>query len=78
MRIKTGDKVAYSVQFLESIGQSHTDLAHDRGVVVTVKDYGKHLILATIKWEHNSPERVNVDNLAIVGLNSRPADFVIR
>ena len=69
--VVVGDKVAYSVQFLKSIGMSHSDMAHARGVVTEIKPLSSSTILATITWDREMPERVNVANLAKVGLNSR-------
>lgn len=71
MKITVGSKVAYSVQFLRSIGMSHSDMAHARGVVTEVATLGKDskLMLARIDWDREMPERVNVQNLAVVGLN---------
>jgi hypothetical protein len=69
--VSLGDKVAYSVQFLKSIGMSHSDMARARGIVTGVKTLGS-LELAEIDWQgHDMPERVNVQNLAKVGANTR-------
>lgn len=68
--VAVGDKVAYSVQFLKSIGESHGDMAHARGVVTAITPVGS-MLLATITWDREMPPRVNVGNLAKVGLNSR-------
>jgi len=68
-RVAIGDKVAYSVQFLRSIGMSHSDMAHARGVVTALGLLGRETVLATIQWDRDMPERVNVANLAKVGLN---------
>ena len=70
-KLKPGDPVAYSVQFLKSIGQSHSDMAHDRGVVLSVQQYSENMAVATIKWAGESPEKVGVKALALVGLNTR-------
>ncbi len=72
-KIKAGDRIAYSVQFLKSIGMSHGEMAHARGTITAIKSYSKTLNLAEIAWEKNAgmPERVNVCNLAKVGPNSR-------
>ena len=70
-KISAGDKVAYSVQFLRSIGMSHSEMAHARGIVTEVKPLGSHTVLATIQWDREMPERVNVANLARVGLNRK-------
>lgn len=69
-KFNIGDKVAYSVQFLDSIGESPTgDLCHCRGTITKLDSYGT-LTLATIDWQDPEiPERVNVFNLAKVGLN---------
>lgn len=69
--VQSGDKVAYSVQFLRSIGMSHSDMAHARGIVTEVTALGS-MHLARIDWQGaDMPERVNVQNLAKVGLNTR-------
>jgi hypothetical protein len=70
--VAVGDKVAYSVQFLRSIGMSHTDMARARGQIVEVTKYSPGFELAKIDWNGAElPERVNVQNLAKVGLNTR-------
>lgn len=69
-----GDKVAYSVQFLRSVGLSHSEAARARGVVkaLTMLGPGRDAtVLAEIEWDRDMPERVNVANLARVGLNTR-------
>ena len=76
--VQIGDKVAYSVQFLKSIGASHSDMAHARGIVTAVKTFGNPvsgLTLATIDWQGaDMPEKVAVPNLAKVGANRRFAN----
>lgn len=69
--VAVGDKVAYSVQFLRSIGMSHSSMARARGVVKSIETLGGGLELAVIDWSDDSPERVNVQNLAKVGANLR-------
>jgi hypothetical protein len=72
-----GQKVAYSVQFLRSIGMSHGDMAHARGIVREVKAHTPTLVLVSIDWTSSKvelPERVNAVNLAIVGANPRFAN----
>ena len=70
-KIQQETKVAYSVQFLKSIGCSHTDMARGRGVVTEIQDLGS-LKLAVIKWNDPTlPKKVNIKNLAIVGANRR-------
>jgi hypothetical protein len=73
MTIKVGDKVAYSVQFLASIGEGATsDLAHGRGEVTEIKEYSSAFAIAGVRWDNPElPDKVNVKNLAIVGANSR-------
>jgi hypothetical protein len=69
--VEVGDKVAYSVQFLRSIGMSHSDMAHARGTVSSVMPLGS-IQLASIDWGGaDMPGRVNVQNLAKVGPNTR-------
>jgi hypothetical protein len=66
-----GDNVAYSVQWLRSVGMRQSHLAHARGVVTEVKPFGS-TSLARIDWNDTDvPERVNVANLAHVGPNLR-------
>ena len=71
MNITVGTKVAYSVQFLKSIGMSHSDMAHARGIVTEIKTHGRDFTLASIDWDREMPARVLVANLAPVGLNRR-------
>lgn len=71
-----GDRVAYSVQFLKSIGMSHGEMAHGRGVITDIETHGT-LVLAVIAWEKNAdlPQRVGAFNLAKVGPNPRFANI---
>lgn len=69
--IKVGDKVAYSVQFLSSIGMSHGEMAHARGLAKKLIILGKDVQLAAIEWDCDMSLRVNVVNLAKVGLNTK-------
>jgi hypothetical protein len=69
--VAIGDHVAYSVQFLKSMGLSHSDAAHARGVVREITTLSRDCVLARIQWDRDMPERVNVQNLATVGLNRR-------
>ena len=66
-----GDKVAYSVQFLRSIGMSHGEMAHARGTITGFTPIGRDTLLADIAWNIDMPARVNVANLARVGPNKR-------
>ncbi len=71
--VKTGDRVAYSVTFLRSIGMAHSDMGRAKGTVTGTKELSKQCVLAEIAWEGGQelPGRVNVANLAKVGPNSR-------
>ena len=70
-KFNIGDKVAYSVQFLKSIGMSHSDMSRARGTITGLKTIGI-TVLAEIDWnDPEIPSRVNVVNLAKVGLNTR-------
>jgi hypothetical protein len=67
-----GDKVAYSVQFLRSIGMSHGEMAHARGRITGFMPLGESTLLASITWDKGEfPGKVNVANLAKVGANPR-------
>lgn len=71
MLLKIDDRVAYSVQFLRSVGESHGEMAHARGTLRAFEAL-RSLTLARIEWdERNMPERVNIHNLAKVGPNRR-------
>jgi len=73
MKVQIGDRVAYSVQFLKSIGMSHSEMARARGVVTEIKPLSSQTVLARIEWANGAdmPDRVHVANLAKVGANSR-------
>lgn len=67
MQFKKGDKVAYAVQWLRSVGLSHSDYAHARGIVTDIN--GR---IITVKWDTNDiPPKVLDSNLAKVGPNRR-------
>ena len=71
MKFNPGDKVAYSVQFLRSIGEGPTSpLCHARGEITEIKSYGKNFQIAKISWVNNHdnllPDGVNCANLAKV------------
>jgi len=69
--IQPGDAVAYSVQFLRSIGAMTGEMPQARGTVTELTKLGS-MTLARIDWGgFEMPERVNVANLAKVGLNTR-------
>lgn len=70
-QFEEGDKVAYSVQFLKSIGMSHSDMAQGRGVVIAVKSFGERR-LVSIQWiDADLPAKVIDANLAHVGPNAK-------
>lgn len=72
MTLKPGDKVAYSVQFLKSIGEFSGEIPAARGVIKEIKQIAPDLQLAVIEWiTPGLPEKVNVKNLAKVGLNTK-------
>lgn len=81
--LQAGDKVAYSVQFLQSISCYTGALPAARGRIVRLRILGS-AVLAGIEWDATSgtaagtgtdtsdlPEWVNVCNLARVGPNAR-------
>lgn len=81
-RFNVGDKVAYSVKFLRSIGEGPTSpLCHARGTITEIKNYGANCSIALISWDKaepfgyggnkssfdgNLPDGVNCANLAKV------------
>lgn len=68
---KIGDKVAYSVGFLDSTKLSHTNYALARGEITGFEKFHS-MSLAKIKWNDSEiPDVVNVYNLAKVGPNPR-------
>lgn len=75
-KLSLGDRVAYSVQFLRSIGMTHSHMAQARGKVTHIDDTFADFVLVTIDWENWGSEdgtssKVNVKNLAKVGPNLR-------
>ena len=69
--VQIGDKVAYSAKWLQSTGQVAGAIGHARGVVVALESPMPDWTLATIQWDGDYPDTVNVANLAKVGANSR-------
>lgn len=70
--LQTGDKVAYSTQFLNNIGESHGRMATARGVVTAREVVNPEFILIAVDWKGMPlPGQVNEANLAKVGLNTR-------
>ena len=71
--LNVGDRVAYSVQWLRSVGLSATDEScHARGQIIEVKEYGSESRIAKIRWDNpNIPDHVNCGNLASVGPNDK-------
>ena len=70
MKLKIGDKVAYSAQWLKSTGQYTGDICFARGVILSFTELSKECILAEVDWSSEDfPKRVNVKNLARVGPN---------
>jgi hypothetical protein len=63
--IAIGDEVAYSVEWLRSVGQYSAETANQRGIVLEFKNLGQ-TTLAKIK-SASMPSFVNVANLARVG-----------
>jgi len=71
-QLQPGDRVAYSAQFLRSIGCQTGELPAARGTVEAIENLGSTQ-LARIAWDTpgNLPQRVAAANLARVGPNSR-------
>jgi len=75
---KIGDRVAYSVQWLKSVGMEHTDLVASCGTIDALEPLSQNRVLAYIVWdglERNAPRKVLTSNLAIVGHNPRFANI---
>jgi len=65
-KIKVGDVVMYSREFLKSSGQITGNVGFDVGIVKGIKSYGGSFVLAVIKWKLGAcPTRVNVFNLVL-------------
>lgn len=70
--MKIGDKVAYSVQFLKSIGMSHSYLAAARGTVKNINKLSSNFTLVEVDWQDpDIPAKINIKNLAKVGANTK-------
>lgn len=69
-KIKIGDKIAYSVQFLKAIGKSHSDMARAKGVVLGIMPLGERSLIS-IDWDCDMPVKVLCTNLAHIGPNSK-------
>lgn len=74
-KFSPGDRVAYSVKFLRSIGEGPTSpLCHARGEITQIKSYSSNFQIALISWDGgnkscfdgNLPDGVNCANLAKV------------
>ncbi len=73
-KFSIGDKVAYSVKFLRSIGEGPTSpMCHARGEITEIKSYSSNFQIALISWDGgnrgedgNLPDGVNCANLAKV------------
>lgn len=80
-KINVGDRVAYSANFLRSIGCFTGDMPRLRGIVTELKQLGgaDGVWLARIDWETKCdgeewPARVAVPNLAKCGTRAMVAD----
>lgn len=72
-----GDRVAYSVQFLRSIGASHGDIAFLRGIVTSVRPIPGGSVFVSVDWgdgNEDYPHTIGAGSLAIVGANRRFAN----
>ena len=72
LTLNPGDKVAHSTQFLESIGESHGEMAEGRGIVRESEAENEDFVLIFVEWQGRSlPQRMRESNLTGVGANSR-------
>ena len=60
MKLQVGQRVAYSVQFLRSIGLSHSDMAHAKGTITYLNAIALTCIIATIEWENGAEMPIKV------------------
>jgi hypothetical protein len=65
-KITVGSKVKYKVSFLRSIGCYTGDMPFARGIVTDIKPLSRETILASVDWNNDSPDRVNVSNLTFI------------
>lgn len=79
--LKIGTKVAYSVDFLKSIGESHGPMAHARGEIVAFKFISDDCILAKVSWADDKVRRfkapisyTSLEVLITLELNARAYD----
>ena len=71
MKFQPGDRVAYSVQWLRSIGCITGELPQARGTVEQVQPLGQRQ-LVTVAWDQGDlPSKVAACNLAKIGPNTR-------
>ena len=73
MKIKIGDRVGYSAQWLRSTGQYTGTVPFARGEVVKIREYTSSLVLATIAWEEDNGlhTEVHVANLTVFRAKQR-------
>ena len=69
MKLKIGDKVAYSAKFLRSVGAFCGPMGFARGKIIGIKALSSECQIATIEWDKDAdmPQKVNVANIAKVG-----------
>ncbi len=69
--IKVNDRVAYTPEFLRSVGEYTGPMPFARGRVLRLDRLTSDLTLASILWEEDHfgqlPDRVNVHNLTTKG-----------
>ena len=64
--MKIGDKVAYSVKFLKSIGCYTGNMPSSRGIITDIIKVGDRQ-LAAIKWNNpGTPKKVLTANLVLI------------
>ena len=69
-QIKTGDRVAYSREWLRNTCQLTGDTPHAKGTVKEIEHLLDCIQLAVINWDQpHLPQRVNVLNLSKISSN---------
>ena len=70
-KFEIGDRVAYSVQFLKSIGMSHSVMGLAKGIVSGLTPFSNGFLVSITWTKADLPEKVLDANLAKVGSNPR-------
>lgn len=71
----TGDRVAYSANWLRSTGTFAGELPQLRGTIINLEEVCKDFVLAHVQWDgYAETKTINQRNLAKVGTPAMNAD----